>query len=96
MSFDPLHSAQVAHGKFHLHPWEGQVLVDRDVLIRSFFREMRVVGRRREPADPGFGKSRYYTQDEFSQYFEIMAISYIGLLTVIYVLLLIAGLIQAW
>lgn len=28
MSFDANHSAQVALGKFYLHPWEGQVLVD--------------------------------------------------------------------
>ncbi|WP_020567291.1 hypothetical protein [Neolewinella persica] len=209
MSFDPLHSAQVAHGKFHLHPWEGQVLVDwavsmvqhgfdqhemvqlsemegksreliheaflaaaevaginlpftdkgaistylldlrdrvlsneidaeaafaqvrplaydtegvqltglseldedlnlvdsgelpwhhadltsdnRDVLIRRFFRRMRVIGRRTVPAGSGSGRSRYYVDNEFSRYIEIMVIIYIGLLTVIYVLSLIAS-----
>jgi hypothetical protein len=210
MSFDPLHSAQVAHGKFHLHPWEGQVLVDwavsmvqqgfdqhdmvelsemegkrrelihnaflkavevagltlpfsdkgaistylldlrdrvlsheiepdaafaqvrplaydaegiqlsglseldedlnlvdsgelpwhhtdltpdnRDVLIRRFFRRMRVIRRRGIPADPGSTRSRFYAENEYSRYLEMMAVVFLGLLMVIYILLLFAGL----
>jgi hypothetical protein len=210
MSFDPLHSAQVAHGKFHLHSWEGQVLVDwavsmvqhdfnqdemvvlskmegksrmeildafleaaevagislpysdkgaistylfdlrdrvlsqeiepeaafaqvrplaydaegiqlsglneldedlnlvdsgelpwhhtdltpdnRDVLIRQFFRQMRVIGRRRQTTDPGFSNPRYYTENEYSRYLEIMALVFLGLLMLIYILVLFAGL----
>lgn len=210
MSFDPLHSAQVAHGKFHLHPWEGQVLVDwavsmvqngfdqhemvklsemegksreaihaaflqaadlagvnlpftekgaistylldlrdrvlsreiepeaafaqvrplaydteglqlsglseldedlnlidsgelpwhnseltadnKDVLIRRFFRQMRVVGRSRVPAEPGSARSRYYAENECTRYVEMMAVIFLTLLLVIYVLLIFAGL----
>ncbi|MFK8165499.1 MAG: hypothetical protein AB8H12_23835 [Lewinella sp.] len=210
MSFDPLHSAQVAHGKFHLHPWEGQVLVDwavsmvqhgfdqhdmvslsemegksrelihtafqaavevaginlpfsekgaistylldlrdrvlsneiepeaafaqvrplaydtegvqlsglseldedlnlidsgelpwhntdltqenRDVLIRRFFRRMRVIGRRRTPVDPGSSSARYYAENEYSRYLEMMAVIFLALLMVVYVLLIFAGL----
>jgi hypothetical protein len=209
MSFDPLHSAQVAYGKFHLHSWEGQVLVDwaaslvqygfnqhemvrlsemegksrelihnafleavevagitlpfsdkgaistylldlrdrvlsneieteaafaqvrplaydtegiqlnglreldedlnlvdsgelpwhhadlttdnRDVLIRRFFRRMRVISRRRPSAGPGPTKSRYYTENEYSRSLEMMTVIILALLVVIYVLLIFAG-----
>ncbi len=75
-------------------PWHNEDLTQdtKEIVIRRFFRRLRVIHPKRT-ADtfPGYSP-RYYPDKELARYVEMVTIILLTLLLVIYVLLLFAGL----